>query len=68
LVKRRCTFTSSVVNAEQRGDQKHTQEWDERSMSKTSKQNITPLMCLAYNFSNMTTEVQLIHVNKNTLQ
>ena len=34
-------------------------------MSKTPKQNITPLMCFAYNFSDMSTEVQF-HVNKNT--
>ena len=37
-------------------------------MSKTTKQNITPLirlMCLAYNFSNISTEVQF-HVNKNS--
>jgi len=34
-------------------------------MSKTPKQNITPLMCLVYNFSNVSTEIKF-HVNKNT--
>ena len=34
-------------------------------MSKTPKQNITPLVCLVYNFSNVSSEIKF-HVNKNT--